>query len=259
MSRAQYNYLSQRKEDTEVVRSILELKEQYPFYGVPRVLASLRRRGFRINGKRVYRIMKTLRLNVPRRQKRKKFFIPPSQKRPEAVRVGNIWSMDFIFDRLVCGDSFRCFTIIDNLSREVPGIFVSKSMAGFSPVNFLENLKSQVKLPEHIILDNGPEFANQPFVSWCVKNNISLHFIDPGKPVQNAFIESFNGKFRQEFLDQGNFSSIAQVKKKLESWIRYYNEERPHSSLDYLTPKEFANHEKSMLENKNNLLVLKTG
>ncbi len=167
--------------------------------------------------------------------------------------------MDFVFDRLADGTSFRCFTIIDNLSREIPGILVSKSMAGFTPVTFLDSLKDKAPLPKHIICDNGPEFANVSFVSWCRRHNIGLHFIDPGKPVQNAFIESFNGKFRDEFLKQHQFKSIGEVRHKTQKWISHYNNERPHSSLDYLTPKEFADHERQVLDEKNNLLVLKTG
>ena len=259
MSRSQFSYVSQKKEDQEIVKAILAIKRKHPYYGIPRVLASLRRQGLIVNGKRVYRILTVLNLLVKRRRKLKKLFLPPRGKMPESTRIGEVWSMDFVFDRLQDGSPYRCFTIIDNLSRQVPGIHVSKSMAGFLPVDFLETLKNTVSLPKHIILDNGPEFANREFVSWCEKNSVSLHFIDPGKPVQNAFIESFNGKFREEFIAQEKFSTIPQLRVKLETWIKYYNEERPHSSLDYLTPKEFANQTTSVLDRKNNLLVLKTG
>ena len=105
----------------------------------------------------------------------------------------------------------------------------------------------------------GTEFANDIFVNWCTRNKINLHFIDPGKPVQNAYIESFNGKFRQEFLSANEFTTIAEVRRKLKSWVYYYNNERPHSSLDYMTPKEFAVMQTNVLDQKNNLLVLKTG
>ncbi len=151
--------------------------------------------------------------------------------------------MDFVFDRLVCGKPFRCLTVIDTLTRVTPAIFASTSMAGFLPVDFLESLKAKQALPKHFILDNGAEFANRVFIDWCSKNNISVHFIDPGKPVQNAYIESFNGKFRTEFLKQERFKNIESVRSRLKTWIKYYNEERPHSSLDYLTPKEFAEQE----------------
>ena len=132
-------------------------------------------------------------------------------------------------------------------------------MSGFLPIDFLDLLRRETNLPKHIILDNGTEFANDIFVNWCARNKINLHFIDPGKPVQNAYIESFNGKFRQEFLSANEFTTIAEVRRKLKSWIHYYNNERPHSSLDYLTPKEFAVTQTNVLDQKNNLLVLKTG
>ncbi len=259
MSRSQYSYLSQKKEDPEIIKALLEIKEKHPYYGTPRVLAVLRRHGFTVNGKRVWRLLKTLRLCVPRKIKRKHIFIAPTKEIPDAIGVGSVWSIDFVFDRLKCGTPFRCFTVIDNYSRQVPDILISKSMAGFLPVDFLEELKGRFKLPSSIILDNGVEFVNEVFVQWCNDNKISLHFIDPGKPVQNAYVESFNGKFRKEFLEQNKFKTISEAKLALESWLIYYNEQRPHSSLDYLTPKEFAEQELGVLDKKNNLLVLKTG
>ena len=259
MSRSQFKYQSCKAEDPEVIKEILMIKEKYAYYGLPRVLALLRNKGFVVNGKRVYRILKVMNLLVRRRIKKKKLFITKPKIAPDATRAGETWAMDFVFNRLKNGDSFRCLTIIDHYTRETPGIFVSRSMAGFSPVEYLDHLKEMVQLPKHIVVDNGPEFANTAFVEWCNRHEIELHFIDPGKPVQNAYVESFNGKFRNEFLDQNKFSSIREVQKKLEQWIKHYNEERPHSSLDYLTPKEFAMQESAVLDKKNNLLVLKTG
>jgi len=154
MSRSQFNYTSRKKEDSNIVRSIIEIKERYPSYGVPRVLATLRRRGFVINAKKVYRIMKTLRLQVPKKRKAKSKFRSVRSNVPVTSQVGDVWSMDFIFDRLKNGSSFRCLTIVDNLSREVPGIFVSKSMSGFLPIDFLDLLRRKTNLPKHIILDN---------------------------------------------------------------------------------------------------------
>lgn len=258
MSRSQFNYQSQKKENREVVKRILEIKTEHPYFGVPRVLALLRRSGFVVNGKRVYRVMKILNLLVKRKPIRKRKFKPVSHRIPQATRVNEVWAMDFVHHRLTDGTAFRCFTIIDTLSRETPGVFPSLTMKGFLPMRFLERLSKTTKLPKHIIVDNGSEFANRLFVDWCMQNNIELHFIDPGKPVQNAYIESFNGKFRNEFLAQNKFKSIISVAEGLIKWIAYYNNERPHSSLDYMTPKEFAEKESSVLGNKNQL-VLKTG
>jgi len=258
ISRSQFNYESQKKEDPKVTKLILEIKEKHPYYGMPRVLAILRRKGFIVNGKRVYRVMKVLGLLVARKPNRKRKFKPVSLKIPQATCVNEVWAMDFVHHRLSDGTAFRCFTIVDTLSRQTPGIFPSLTMKGFLPMRFLERLSKTTKLPKHIIVDNGPEFANKLFVHWCAKNNIQLHFIDPGKPVQNAYIESFNGKFRDEFLARNKFKNIISVANGLISWIKFYNTERPHSSLDYMTPKEFADQESLMLGNKNQL-VLKTG
>lgn len=218
----------------------MNIKEKYPFYGLPRVYATLRREGFVVNKKRVHRLLKVMNMLVPIKRKRKKFNSAPKNVYPIAAGVNETWAMDFVFDRLQNGTPFRSLTIIDTLSRYVPGILVSPKMEGFLPVDFLEELKAKVKLPKHIVLDNGPEFLNHVFVSWCERNSIALHFIDPGKPVQNAFIESFNGKYRNEFLNQHNFKSMDDVRRKLNAWVKFYNEERPHSSLDFLTPKQFA-------------------
>ncbi len=259
MSRSQFKYKGCKKEDAQVIKEILMIKEKHSYYGLPRVLALLRNKGFVVNGKKVYRILKIMNLLVQKKRAMKKLFITQAKSVPDATRVGDTWAMDFVFDRLTNAEPFRCLTIVDHYTREIPGIFASQSMAGFSPVEYLDKLKETVKLPKHIIVDNGPEFANMVFVDWCKRHEIELHFIDPGKPVQNAYVESFNGKFRNEFLSQHKFSSIREVQKRLEIWIKHYNEERPHSSLDYLTPKEFAHQEKAVLQKKNNLLALKTG
>lgn len=259
LSRSQFDYESKKTEDPVLVKAILKLKKKRSFYGVNRVTAHLRRKGFIVNRKRVRRLLKTLNLLVKRKTKPKKTFVPVSQNKPEALVPNDVWSIDFVTDRLHDGSSFRCFTIVDTLTREVPGIFAAKSMAGFKVVDYLEQLKQTMSFPRHIILDNGPEFANYEFVRWCERNGVNLHFIDPGKPVQNAYIESFNGKFRQEFLQQNRFRTIADVRRGLVEWLKYYNEERPHSSLDGLTPKEFADQEMGVLGTKINLPVLKTG
>jgi len=249
MSRSQFNYESQKKENPKLLSAIYEIKAERPCYGVRRVHNSLVRRNFVINEKKVRRLLRSMRLLFPAKVRRKKLCLPPSKSAPTAFGVGDVWAMDFVFDRLRNGQSFRCLTIIDIYSREVPGIFASKSMAGFTPVEFLEELKKTTKLPKHFILDNGTEFVNHVFMNWCEKNGVNVHFIDPGKPTQNAFIESFNGKFRQEFLSQDSYDFMPELKRALREWVLYYNNERPHSSLDYMTPKEFADQEMGVLRN----------
>lgn len=251
--------MSRKKEDPALLRELIEIKDKHPYYGWPRVHAVLRRKGFLVNGKKVFRLMKALRLTVGRKIKQKRLRPPAAQHMPEAIGCDDVWALDFVFDRLADGTPFRCFTMIDTHSRVVPGIHVAKSMAGFSAIDYLERLKKTRKLPRHFVLDNGTEFVNRAFYTWCEANCVSLHFIDPGKPVQNAYIESFNGKFRKEFLQQRSFTSVADARAQLERWLKHYNEARPHSSLDYLTPKEFADQETRVLDGKNNLLALKMG
>ena len=247
MSRSLYCYLSRKREDPSLLKTILEIKEKHPYFSQPRILAVLRRKGFVVNGKKVTRVLKTLDLNVKRKPKPKHSFRPPKGRIPESFEVGAVWAIDFVFDRLVTDTPFRCMTIVDTLSRQVPGILATHSMQGFLPVSYLDHLRTLTNLPRNLIVDNGPEFANRVFVDWCTQNGINLHFIDPGKPVQNAYIESFNSNFRKEFLSRHRFKSIFEVRRKLTKWIAYYNEERPHQSLDYLTPKEFAAGNKGVL------------
>lgn len=155
--------------------------------------------------------------------------------------------MDFVSDQFVHGGRFRGLTIVDIYSRESPVIEVARSMPAVRVVQVLERLKEDRGLPEAIVLDNGPEMISLVLDQWAYENGVKLHFIDPGKPTQNAFIESFNGTFRDECLNMHWFYNLDDARRKIESWRKEYNEERPHSSLDYLTPKEFAEKWEQML------------
>lgn len=208
----------------------------------------LKRQGFLINKKRVYRIAKTLRLLVQKKKRRKRLFVSETKEFPMPNKVNQVWAMDFVSDRLENGSVYRCFTIVDLYTRECPVIHTSFSMKEKLPVRILNELKLRGQKPEAIILDNGPEFKNHTMFLWCKLNNVSLHFIDPGEPVQNAYIESFNGKFRDECLNAKSFTNIFSARNYIYNWVKHYNNERPHSSLDYKTPKEFAEQESIVLE-----------
>ncbi len=251
ISRSQFKYQSRKKEDPKVISEIIKIKEKNPRYGILRVKAMLSRRGFVVNKKKVSRILRTMDLLVRKRRKNKRrLFIPALRPFPQATRVNQIWAMDFVSVGLRTGEKLRCFTIIDIYTRQCPAIIISISMKFFLPVFSLEKLRVKGLTPEAIILDNGPEFNNHLMAQWSNENNISLHFIDPGEPTQNGFIESFNGKFRDECINQNRFKNLKEAKTKIEKWVKYYNEERPHSALDYLTPKEFANQRNSVLVEK---------
>lgn len=260
MSRSQFNYSSRRKESGLIFKEILLIKEKHPRFGVPRVTALLRKKGLIVNRKRVYRILTKTSLLVGRKRKRQRAYVPPQKPHPQAERINQVWSIDFISARLENGSAFRCFTGIDIHSRVSPLIFASTSMDEGLPVKVLENLRIRGVKPEAIVLDNGPEFTSREFIYWSQKNGVNLHFIDPGQPTQNGYIESFHSRFRDEFLNHRTFRNIAHARLAVENWRRYYNEERPHSSLNYATPKEFVENKEAMLvENPEVLVALKTG
>ncbi len=148
--------------------------------------------------------------------------------------------MDFVHDALAEGRQFRCLTIVDDCTRECPAIAVDFGLSGAAVVRVLEQLAATSGLPTAIVVDNGPEFAGKALDLWAHQRGVQLDFITPGKPVQNAFVESFNGKFRDECLSEHWFLSLADARQAIEAWRREYNEERPHRSLGRRTPREFA-------------------
>lgn len=159
---------------------------------------------------------------------------------PEPQKPNDIWSMDFVSEKLANQRRFRCFTLVDDFTRESLVIHPDRSLRSEKVVGLFEVLKRTRGLPRMIVCDNGPEFISQNMDIWAYKNKVELKFIQPGKPVQNAYIESFNGKFRDECLNQHWFKSIEVARIEIEKWRKDYNENRPHSSLRMKTPNEFA-------------------
>lgn len=151
-------------------------------------------------------------------------------------RANEVWSFDFVHDAFESGKKLKCLTIVDDYSKRSPGILVDFSITGGDLTKYLSSLKF---LPNKLRCDNGPEMTSREFISWSYRNNIAIEYIQPGKPIQNAFIESFNGKFRDECLNEEVFRDLEGARRKIGKWRRYYNEERPHSALNFKTPKEF--------------------
>jgi putative transposase len=199
----------------------------------------LKREGFDVNHKRVERLYKLEGLSL-RTKKRKKKVRHLREALPVPEHSQDVWSMDFVFDELVNCRRFKCLTIIDHCTRESPAIHVDTSIRGVHVVEVLERLRLEGKKPQVIVMDNGSEFTSKALAAWASKHNVRLFFIEPGKPTQNAFIESFNGKFRNECLDQHWFSTVHEARLIIETYRKEYETERPHSSLGGLTPKEFA-------------------
>ena len=208
-------------------------------FGYRRLWVLLRREGFEVNHKRVYRLYREEGLTV-RRRKRKRVTSIARVPRPTPARPNQRWSMDFVSDALANGRRIRVLTVIDDFTRESLATEVDSSLPGLRVTRVLDRLAAERGLPELITVDNGPEFAGKTLDGWAYAHGVHLHFIDPGKPVQNAFIESFNGRLRDECLNEHWFMSLPAARTIIEAWRDDYNAVRPHSALGNRTPAEFA-------------------
>jgi len=214
------------------------LAQQRRRFGSPRLHTLLRREGLVINHKRTERIYHEEGLALRRKRRRKgaagNRIITLAPERPNQK-----WSMDFVTDSIVTGRRFRALAIVDDYSRECPAIEVDTSLGGARVVSLLDRLAETRGLPEIITMDNGPEFASRALDEWAYRRGIKLDFIRPGKPVENAFAESFIGRLRDECLNDNWFVSLKHAREVIESWRKDYNMVRPHSSLGGLPPEEF--------------------
>lgn len=235
-----FYYKSTSQRDDEPLRvKILEIAHKRVRWGCPMIYATLRREGFKDNYKRVERLYSLMDLSIRKRPKKKlrdhlQLVLPLPQK------PNDIWSMDFVSERLSDQRRFRCFNIVDDFTRENIVMFPDRSIRSEKLVNIFNKLKHTRGLPKMIVCDNGPEFISQNLDIWAYQNKVELKFIQPGKPTQNAYIESFNGIFRNECLNQHWFLNLDHARREIEAWRKDYNENRPHSSLRYRTPNEFA-------------------
>jgi putative transposase len=239
ISRLTYRFRGRDKGDGPIRERMRALAHRWLRFGYRRLGVMLERENMAANHKRIYRLYTEEGLKV--RRKRKKL---RSQVRTAPMlvpsRVNERWSMDFMSDCLATGRRFRTLNIVDDLTRECPAIEVDTSLPGARVVRVLDKLAILRGLPDTIVIDNGSEFTGRALDAWANKHGVKLHFIDPGKPVQNAYIESFNGKFRDECLDLHWFTDLADAKEKIESWRVEYNQVRPHSSPGNTTPEAFA-------------------
>ena len=239
ISRSLYRYRSRRPDCTPLRSRIEEIAAAKRRYGYRRVYLRLRREGWEVNRKRVYRIYRDAGLAV-RRRKRKRIGLFERKPLPKPTAANLSWSMDFVADGLIGGRRLRCLAIVDDCTRECLAIEVDTSITGLRVQGVLERLADTRGLPKSITVDNGPEFDGQVLDKWAYRSSVHLSFIRPGKPNENAYIESFNGKFRDECLNEHWFISLAHARSVIEAWRIEYNTERPHSSLGNLTPEEFA-------------------
>jgi putative transposase len=239
VDRASIRYVATRPDD-EVVRERLKcLASERRRFGYRRLHVLLRREGHVINKKRVQRIYREEKLMVKRRGGRKRAL---GTRRPmEASRAPNDrWSLDFVSDQITDGRRFRIFAVVDECTRECLGLVPDTSISGRRVARELDVIIANYGKPKSIVSDNGTEFTSNAILDWAHKSGVDWHYIAPGKPQQNGFVESFNGRLRDEFLNETLFSSLRHARKALEDWRRDYNLVRPHSSLGWMTPALYA-------------------
>lgn len=237
VSRSTVRYRQRKRDDAELVERLQALARQRPRFGYRRLHALLRREGALVNHKRVYRVYRAAGLAVPQRKRKR-----VAARRGQAVRIGRRpnehWCLDFMSDSLSRGRRLRTLSILDTCTREALAIAVDTSLPSLAVTRVLERILLSRPRPECITLDNGPELTSHWFDQWADQHGIELDYIDPGKPVQNAVMESFNGRFRDECLNSHWFTSLEDARQTIEAWRLDYNQERPHSSLGYRTPEE---------------------
>lgn len=246
LSRSVWYYKSnKRRDDTMLKKRIHEIASVRVRYGCERIFTLLRREGWKDNHKRVHRLYKEEGLNLRSKRPRRSKTAAHRLDRIKFTEKNQCWSMDFVCDQLFDGSKFRALTVIDNYSRKCLAIHVGQSLTGNDVVTVMKNIQQQQKsVPQRIQVDNGSEFISKALDKWAYDHRITLDFSRPGKPTDNPFIESFNGSFRDECLNVNWFLSLYDATEKIAYWRKDYNEYRPHSSLNGLTPCEMEGKQK---------------
>lgn len=240
ISRTGYRYDSKQSLKDEPLRCrLLELASKHKAFGYPMLHGLLKAEGLVINRKRTYRIYSSAGLQL--RKRRKKKLCRPRMPMMVPIAPNIRWSMDFVHDQLASGRRFRVLNVKDDYSKEVVGQLVAYSISGHRVARFLDQLIECRGKPDQITCDNGTEFTSKAMYFWQKDSRVRLAFIQPGKPTQNAFVESLNGRFRAECLNLHWFKTLEQAKTIIDKWRHHYNHERPHSTLNYMTPVAFAN------------------
>jgi len=231
-------YYQKKKDDSEVVDKLASLAKQLPTRGFDEYYNRIRREGLIWNRKRVLRVYRNMKLKLRRKHKKR---LPSRVKLPlESPTALNVcWSMDFMSDALTDGRKVRVFNVIDDCNREALAIDSGLSYPARAVIETLEQLKEEVGVPKYIRCDNGPEFISKLFMNWCEKQHIEIKYTQPGKPMQNGYIERFNRFFREDILDAFYFNDLHQLRKLSSKWRDDYNFNHPHKSLGRKSPKEF--------------------
>lgn len=239
MSASAYRYPAQPDRNVALRRRIVALAQRHKRYGVGMIYLKLRQEGESVNYKRVERLYQEERLQVRRRRRKK---VPVAERQPlfRPSAPNEVWSMDFVFDRTADGRVIKCLTVVDDATHEVVVIEVERAISGIGVTRVMDRLALTRGLPKVIRSDNGKEFCGKAMVTWAHERGLQLRLIEPGKPNQNAYIESFNGRLRDECLNEHWFPSLLHARTEIETWRREYNEERPKKVLGGLTPADYA-------------------
>jgi transposase InsO family protein len=239
MSASSLRYQPAPDRNVELRQEIVRLAQRHRRYGAGMIYLKLRQAGQRVNHKRVDRLYTLEKLQVRRRRRKK---VPVGERQPllRPTAANEVWSMDFVFDRVADGRSLKCLGIVDDGTHESVAVVPQHSMSGLQVTRILDRICATRGYPRIIRTDNGKEFCGRAMLSWAHERQIALRLIEPGKPNQNAYIESFNGRLRDECLNEHWFTSLAHAQVVIEAWRREYNEERPKRALGGLTPAEYA-------------------
>ncbi|MNS81836.1 IS2 transposase TnpB [compost metagenome] len=238
LRRSVWQYKS-RRDDSALLERMRQLATERPRFGYRRLWAMLRREGTLVNRKRVYRLYRQEGLKI-RKRSRKRLAAVPRTPPSSPLFANQRWSLDFTSDYLENGRRFRTLNIVDDRTRECVAIEAGFSLTSEHVIAVLDRVMAERGKPKTIVSDNGPEFASIAMAGWAYRSNVGWQFIRPGKPVENAYIESFNGRFRDECLNQHVFTSLEDARAVTQAWRQDYNQNRPHSSLNLLSPAEFA-------------------
>lgn len=259
LTRSSYYYRKTMNQYEALRHRMKEVAKSRPRYGYRRVHVLLRREGWRVNHKQLYRIYKEEGLSFRYKRPKRRISAAHRLARPNLTGINQCWSMDFVADQLFNGRRLRALTVVDNFSRECLAIPVEHALKGEDVVAVMVRIFYETgRVPQRIQVDNGSEFISKALDRWAYERGVILDFSRPGKPTDNAFIESFNGSFRDECLNTHWFLSLKDAKEKIEAWRCDYNEFRPHSSLDNLTPMEYASyHTVDHLDHQNSQVTLK--
>ena len=241
MSASAYRYQPRPDRNQALRERIVGLAQRHRRYGAGMIYLKLRQAGETVNHKRVERLYGLEKLQIRRRRRKK---IPVSERQP-LLRPGaanEVWSMDFVFDRIATGRSLKALVIIDDATHEAVAVLAEHSIGGERLTRMMDEVCSRRGRPAVIRTDNGKEFTGKAMLNWAYRNGVSLRLIEPGKPNQNAYVESFNGRLRDECLNDHWFTSLPHARLEIERWRREYNEERPKQGLGGLTPTQYAKH-----------------